>query len=91
MSAAIDEAADPYADVSPCEVCVQQGANPLDRGELENCARSHGASRPPFGGDACPACGRESIYVRQLDRFLHVDGGENDTCWYLILVGRAGW
>ena len=37
----------------------------------------------------CPACGRPSIYIRPLDRFLHSDGWCNDTCWSACSRGHV--
>lgn len=35
----------------------------------------------------CPACGRASLFVRQIDRYVHEDGTGNDQCWLSILRG----
>lgn len=29
----------------------------------------------------CPACGKDSVLVQSLTRFVHVDGSANDDCW----------
>lgn len=35
----------------------------------------------------CPICEKESYPVSRLDRFFHVDGSENQSCWRALLKG----
>lgn len=32
----------------------------------------------------CPVCGRDSVLVFELDRFVHLDGSRNARCWARI-------
>lgn len=36
---------------------------------------------------ACPACGRESFYRPDMDRFYHLWGESNLGCWVAITRG----
>lgn len=36
----------------------------------------------------CPACGKQSEYHRDLDRYVHSDGSPNDPCWLRTLRGE---
>lgn len=38
--------------------------------------------------ERCPVCSAPSVYVRALDRFMHIDGTENRSCWLAILRGE---
>jgi hypothetical protein len=38
---------------------------------------------------ACPACGTEASYSRDLDRYVHVNGADNRSCWAQITRGEA--
>jgi len=49
------------------------------------CERGQPLPGEPDG--ACPACGFDSIYARQLDRFFHIDGSDNIDCWCAISRG----
>lgn len=35
----------------------------------------------------CPACGVESLYAREQDRYIHADGSNNRDCWAQISQG----
>ncbi|MFP8882619.1 hypothetical protein [Streptomyces mangrovi] len=37
----------------------------------------------------CPACTADSIYVHQLDRYVHLDGSANRPCWLAITRGET--
>lgn len=39
--------------------------------------------------EKCPACGSRSLLVRQLDRYVHIDGSENHDCWLRISRGEV--
>lgn len=43
-----------------------------------------GHRQPP-----CPACGKPSGYVSDLDRYSHMDGSENRACWLAATRGEA--
>lgn len=32
----------------------------------------------------CPVCGKSSVLVRSLDRYMHMDGSSNERCWLAI-------
>lgn len=36
----------------------------------------------------CPACGTESFYHREMDRYVHLNGTRNELCWAHISSGR---
>jgi hypothetical protein len=36
----------------------------------------------------CPACGQDSIYHREMDRYVHANGTKNYLCWVHISSGR---
>lgn len=40
----------------------------------------------------CPTrgCGKESIYSRSQDRYFHIDGTENQSCWRMFGRQEAG-
>lgn len=42
--------------------------------------------RNPVG--PCSFCGKESLLILSEDRFFHLDGSENETCWVGILRGN---
>jgi hypothetical protein len=35
----------------------------------------------------CPVCSRDAVLIAKIDRFLHLDGTENRTCWAAISGG----
>jgi hypothetical protein len=37
----------------------------------------------------CPACGKQSAYVAELDRFSHYDGSDNRPCWLAVSRGAT--
>jgi hypothetical protein len=36
---------------------------------------------------SCPVCGKTAFLAQPLDRFFHVDGTDNTTCWLPITRG----
>jgi hypothetical protein len=38
---------------------------------------------------ACPVCAKTALFVRVLDRYVHVDGSENLTCWLASARGET--
>lgn len=38
----------------------------------------------------CPMCGQLSLYVAQLDRYVHINGSSNHDCWLRFLRGEKG-
>lgn len=38
--------------------------------------------------EPCGHCGRPSIYDRRTDRYTHIDGSDNMTCWVAISSGQ---
>lgn len=38
--------------------------------------------------DCCPCCGAEAVYCRQLDRYFHANGAQNEGCWVAISSGK---
>ena len=38
---------------------------------------------------SCPACTKTAMFVRALDRYVHVDGSENLPCWLRIARGET--
>ncbi|KSU77149.1 hypothetical protein AS032_14650 [Rhodococcus qingshengii] len=34
----------------------------------------------------CFVCGRPSVLVRSIDRFVHLDGSDNQPCWRTTLI-----
>jgi predicted GIY-YIG superfamily endonuclease len=50
----------------------------------------HNRATQPIADDTisqCPTCDKESIYSRAWDRYFHVDGTNNQTCWIAISRG----
>ncbi|MFF9153832.1 hypothetical protein ACF1AB_16565 [Streptomyces sp. NPDC014846] len=37
----------------------------------------------------CPTCAGDSHYVSKLDRYIHLDGSENSSCWLAITRGTT--
>lgn len=35
----------------------------------------------------CPQCGKTSVLVLSMDRFVHIDGSDNRACWDAGLDG----
>lgn len=68
-----------------CPTCEARPGEVCRRGDLHS-ARVNASyrvakltNRPKYL--PCPGCGKPSIYVRTLDRFIHVDGAEHQDCW----------
>ncbi len=40
---------------------------------------------------ACPACGLDSYYWKEMDRYIHINGIRNDACWAHISSGEHDW
>lgn len=38
----------------------------------------------------CPVCGRDSVLIPSLDRYMHRDGSGNQPCWLALLRGNGG-
>ncbi len=38
---------------------------------------------------SCPVCDKTAMFVAVLDRYVHVDGSENLTCWLRTGRGEA--
>jgi hypothetical protein len=70
---------------------TRSGASTTDAPTRQYCAaprRRSPEQRAQYFDGVCPACGRESVYVRDLDRFLHLDGSGNRECWCAISPRR---
>jgi hypothetical protein len=48
-----------------------------------------GVDDHPDGYDRCPACNQPTIYLRDQDRHIHIDGSDNQNCWIFISGGHA--
>jgi hypothetical protein len=51
--------------------------------------RSGSSGRARYFDGICPKCGRDAVYARDLDRYLHLDGSENHSCWVAISRGEV--
>ena len=51
--------------------------------------RRSSKQRIDYFDGVCPCCGGESIYSRDLDRYLHLDGTGNRECWVAISRGES--
>lgn len=61
-----------------------------DREAVASALRPRGTKRPAVSGTVpCPACSADSSYFRELDRYVHYDGSDNQACWRAISRGEA--
>lgn len=70
----------------PCYICPDCGTAPPPFELTEPCPMCGIA--PRLVTEPCPVCGQASYLSAQLDRYIHLDGSANRSCW--VVLSRGG-